>query len=622
MPPTAKPAAPPAAAAAGKATIPATPKPGGTATPPAPAKPAQHPADAPPAAAKPAGGNGAPPAADKANGTPLAADKAAAPATVDFKCPQCDEAIKIDIALAGKMAPCPECSRIVRVPLPTKKQPTDWRNVATGPSLARTDTEPVPDGAWGSATVSTVSRQSLIEAEATSTREPWTRWQKIKWSGIAAAAILLVVGTVMGVMNFWSGSLQDKALREAMRDIAHLENLSAAEIHRAVGEYSIRAGGDAMPIGRQHLQAAVAKLATTNPGGERDALLTGIAVLQVDLIPDEEQIKKAQIRKEAEQEQERAFRELQRTLSLIAAPEARAAALRQVTQKLLPKKLVEQAPRLLGGGDGDQGETAVLGLELWRLGQTQPATAMADLLLRNRAQARDKEPKDKDNKQKGKPPSPALVALCVVLKKPQEEMDKLKPAFGDQFSWHLGQIQGLAMLGQFEKARGEKDNLKDLDLLYAFAVLAEAGADKNATSNTDLDDAAKWVEGQDKPAQWSAAPNRPDPSWVLFRLTQLAIAAGKPDLASTFAAAVPDQQVLGRAKLEILRDKLAKSPGMAEESWANDLEMPALGPAKEAIARHNAKIQGGDILKVIARWPEDNLRPFGFVGAALGLQEK
>jgi hypothetical protein len=634
MPPTAKPAgAPPAAAATGKATMPAAPKPAGAPTPPAPAKPAAaaaataRPAPQPPAApvSKPAAeGNGAPPSPDKA------AAPAAAPATVDFKCPQCDEAIKIDIALAGKMAPCPECRRIVRVPLPTKKQPTDWRNVPTGPSLARTDTEPVPDGAWGSASASTVSREAMREAEKATAREPWTRGQKIKYGAISAAVVALVVAIIMGVTSFSSGSLQDKALREAMRTIPADNALAAAEIHRAIGEYSLRAGGEAIPIGRQHLNIGIAKLTPATPDNERDVLLTDIALLQVELIPDDEQLKKAKIQQSARDEQDRAFLDLKRTLSLIVAPDARAMALRQVTQKLHGKSLAKRADFLARETD-DGTEVAIVGLELWRLGQTQPATGIVDLLLKKYAPpAKDKEPKGKEAKKKGKTPPAALVALCVVLKKPQEEMDKLNTAFGDQFSWQLGQIHGLALLGEFEKARAEKANLQGLDQLYAFAALA-AGDAKNPAATAALEEAAKWLADQDQEKLNAPAANRPDPSWTLLGLTQLAIAAGKPDLASAFAAAVPDTQLRGRAKLAILRDKLAKTSARADESLANDVEMkdssgttvhpPAQALAKEAIARHNVKVLGGStVFKEIAGWPAQ--QPFGYVGVALGLQEK
>src|SRR5262245_58453104 len=47
--------------------------------------------------------------------------------TITFKCPQCDDPMTVSIELAGKQAPCPSCRRIVKVPLPQKKEPIDWR---------------------------------------------------------------------------------------------------------------------------------------------------------------------------------------------------------------------------------------------------------------------------------------------------------------------------------------------------------------------------------------------------------------------------------------------------------------------------------------------------------------
>src|SRR6516164_5789128 len=46
--------------------------------------------------------------------------------TIDFQCPQCDEKISLSADLAGKQAPCPECRRIIKVPLLEKLDPKDW----------------------------------------------------------------------------------------------------------------------------------------------------------------------------------------------------------------------------------------------------------------------------------------------------------------------------------------------------------------------------------------------------------------------------------------------------------------------------------------------------------------
>src|SRR5947209_3772948 len=46
--------------------------------------------------------------------------EAKAPTLIDFRCPQCDEEIHVSSELGGKQAPCPECRRIIKVPMPAK----------------------------------------------------------------------------------------------------------------------------------------------------------------------------------------------------------------------------------------------------------------------------------------------------------------------------------------------------------------------------------------------------------------------------------------------------------------------------------------------------------------------
>src|SRR5262249_6289559 len=154
-----------------------------------------------------------------------------------------------------------------------------------------------------------------------------------------------------------------------------------------------------------------------------------IALLQADLIVDQARIDKLQIDKspiliETQREQEQRFKELEHTLSLITVAETRAEALRQVTQKLIPKNQAAQARRLVGDGGGDpSGAAAVVGLELWQQGQAKLASAIAEQLLKSRSGAKEKDPKakdtkEKDTKEKDKSVSPAsLVALCIVVKR-------------------------------------------------------------------------------------------------------------------------------------------------------------------------------------------------------------
>src|SRR5205823_4861433 len=82
---------------------------------------------------------------------------------VAFNCPQCDEPVKLPLDLAGKKHPCPSCRRIITVPRPAKKDPTNWRDKGEAlPSGAKRDVGPAPEGVWGDKTG--VSQGALEEA--------------------------------------------------------------------------------------------------------------------------------------------------------------------------------------------------------------------------------------------------------------------------------------------------------------------------------------------------------------------------------------------------------------------------------------------------------------------------
>src|SRR5436190_10506055 len=134
---------------------------------------------------------------------------AASTKTIDFPCPFCDEKISLSADLAGKRAPCPECRRIIKVPLLEKSEPKDWRKVDVRNPLARDlKGEPAPEGAWGSAIGGgRVSRQALLEAGALPViKEKWTlrQWTQRVTLGIALAFVS-VIG-VWAVLHFGSES--------------------------------------------------------------------------------------------------------------------------------------------------------------------------------------------------------------------------------------------------------------------------------------------------------------------------------------------------------------------------------------------------------------------------------
>src|SRR5947209_6597223 len=99
----------------------AAPAPTAAKAPPAKDGSAKYPVSRPAPTTQPAAAPAPPPEDIENLAASLLSDEpkpetVAAPKTVDFECPMCGEAVKMDVALAGKQAPCPECRRIIKVP--------------------------------------------------------------------------------------------------------------------------------------------------------------------------------------------------------------------------------------------------------------------------------------------------------------------------------------------------------------------------------------------------------------------------------------------------------------------------------------------------------------------------
>src|SRR5262249_30504172 len=132
---------------------------------------------------------------DQPKPEPVKAQKEAAP--IKFQCFYCDEQVEVPGDLAGKQVPCPECRRIVKVPMPVKTEPRDCHRAdPRGPAAGlRRDEPPPPEGAWGTATsASTVSAQALLEAEAVPDAEEGLTRMQWAMRGLIAAAVLVLVG--------------------------------------------------------------------------------------------------------------------------------------------------------------------------------------------------------------------------------------------------------------------------------------------------------------------------------------------------------------------------------------------------------------------------------------------
>src|SRR5207244_2184904 len=262
-----------------------------------------------------------------------------------FQCPFCDEQISLSADLAGKRAPCPKCRRIIKVPLPEKSEPKDWRKVDVRSPITRDHKgEPAPEGAWGSeVSRGRVSRQSLLEAGALPVvKEKWTLRQWTNRIAFAVTAVLVLVVSAWAILHFSFESRKGGAFSQAEKLVAESKDpLTAAEVYRGLGVYQFRAE---KPVGEnncakaardQFLKARAKLTESSTESAERDAILIDLALDQVDLGSDSEEAQKRGIRLNWDE----AVKEVHRTLQHIKSPEARLQGLRLVERKFLDLNL-------------------------------------------------------------------------------------------------------------------------------------------------------------------------------------------------------------------------------------------------------------------------------------------
>ena len=549
---------------------------------------------------------------------PAPAKKPGSPATIDFQCPHCDEPIRLGVDLAGKRAPCPECRRIIKVPLLVKEEPKDWRKVDTrNPLAGRKGEQAAPEGAWGSTTsTAKVSRQALLEAKAiVQAKERLTPRQWINRVSIGVGALLVIIGVVWAYFHFSWSSRKNSAFKRAeeMVKSQDLDLLSAAEVYRGLGLFQLRMGKaregqHSADVARDLFGEARAKLsAEQKETPERDAQLIDLALDQIDLGGDQQPvIKGTRLRWDD------VARELRQTLQQIRSPQARLEGLREVEGKLIrleQKAIAVNLPgSVLDPNDADRAEaSAQLGLLL--LDQKDQAVIQA-------TNARQALSGKKDAKGKLGALAASWIALDLALGRNEAQELAPPPEEGDiPLPIRVGYAWGWAYQGQTEKARKlAKADGPAAHQFQACLAIAEAFVEKNADARQDIEAAADLAEAALKEKQPDVSP------WLVFRLAKLAIQAEDPALAAKIAGLIPDPGLRSRAQVEVI---LAGGPKADIEALtAAAQQKPAHPHALLTLARHNARYgSSSDVLKLVNSWEPETLRPVGYIGLALGMQD-
>jgi hypothetical protein len=580
------------------------------------------------------------------------ADAPAAPAApqstknIEFVCTFCEAKVTVTSDLAGKRTPCPECRRIVKVPEPGEGKPKDWRQVdPRRPSGARPEVGPAPEGAWSTRDLGAVSRESLIEADAVPEPRRRLSWHQWVRRGLVAAIAVAIIAfgswlTVSTIDRRHKQEVLDNAVAAA--EDSSLSPEFAAELHRVLGDYYVligRATGEGDQGARSQYQKArtAALAAKAISADERDLILKEILLGQANLGGNTAEIEAgARIRPEDMQ------KEVRQTAQNLSSPEGRALALRALTKKY--RDLGLQAPLPLASQFGDDAPQLHLAIGL-DLVEAKDQAAAETLVTQVQAALKAKAPKPvskppadgakpdpnakpeptakpDEDKPKGPPPSAALLALLVALRKDGEAAALAPPPEGDaqpETSVLVGYVEGWARRGEVEKARKRaRDARFAVDRFPALMAVAEVELDKQRSNEAaaDLEQCLALANGELK--------GKISSPWVLYRLTKLASLASLGEKALPVANSIREPGLRSRAQLAILQHRVRDTKGAVDASVADMVDKESLSHALalQAIAHHNSRTSGYRFARgQVAAWDSPRERPFGDIGIALGLSE-
>ena len=542
------------------------------------------------------------------------------PRTVDFNCPYCDEELHLDAGLAGKQSPCPECKRIIKVPHLKAQQKADWRGGAVGiPSGARRDSEPAPEGAWGSTAKTLVSGEALAEAGAlpSQRREPLTLKQWILRGVIAASSVGVLVIGVLLLVSWLGGKRQEKMLARATANLSKMPNGEAAVLNLAAGRFHLgRNDKDSIKPEKgdrgawNQFGAARNRLAAANTP-EADSLLIELALAQLDMAGSQAEVSEGKRWSWSD-----TLKEVGQTLARIHQPEQRVEGLRRVTRALIAREqagLARDLARQLGGAE----VLAVVALEYLRADQKDEAGKLFEQVkdaLQPRKGPDGKPLKGPDGKPVPVPLSVDAITLLVAMRAdkavPDTKDDKLKDVIA------VGKAAGFAWRGQpADLAQAAAKASSPLVRLEALVAAADAKESESLLKKL-ADDAVTFAE--------TKFVGTPLPGWLVVRLVREALQAGISEerilgLAQRLA---PKDPMRGWVEMPVFRARLAQAEGKADEALLEIVDKGTLANAQARVelARHNT-LKDPATEKAVDSWDEA-VRPFGYIGVALGLQAR
>lgn len=538
---------------------------------------------------------------------------------IEFACPMCDEKIAINVALCGKQAPCPECRRIVKVPLLKKEDAKDWRKIDTRATAGIRLTEVKGlEGTWGTDSTAQVSRQALLEAKVIPTEKPRLGWQGwVKRSAIAAASVGVLAAAIMIVLRITNQNSQNKAFSQGM---AYLDDKSSKLLpghlalgHQLAGDYLLKS--NKLDEARKQYDEARSQIRQADGATQaaRDLAVISLAGDQIGLGGE-----KAEIDRKVRMKWEDASKELGRTVQLLLTPDGKRIAVRNLTRQLAARGQGKDGTALAGYFPEDRAELlAVVGLELLRAKMNTEAEAhatMATQALQPTAGPIAGKPAAAPA-----PPPPSLIALLYGLGQAIKAR-ALAPEAGApvevKSTFQLGTVLGLGMEGKWPAALAvARDLSTTASRIKALTGLGEIAADAGQKDDAKsmVEEAAKLVE---------AEKGKDVPAWTLWRLASVAGKVGAVDAGQAVARAIPDDALRQQALIDLLPSTVAPDQLESTLGAAADKNSVVYAQAlSEACRRQAAHGDAAALQKSIPSWEPEKLRPFAYLGLALGLQE-
>ena len=171
---------------------------------------------------------------------------------IPVTCSGCDHTWSVEASKEGKNVRCPECGKVIRVPVRKKDEKADWRTGGGGPSLAKRETGLDREGAFGNVAATGISEgtaREIVKGREAEEEPEERRKRRLKW-GVRIVAGLAVVGA--GVYfalktgrEIKSDANMAQAVKEQKEQGSKDPRFEGDGLDRASAEYRARMAGSA-----------------------------------------------------------------------------------------------------------------------------------------------------------------------------------------------------------------------------------------------------------------------------------------------------------------------------------------------------------------------------------------